>query len=319
VLLEGESGTGKELFARALHVYSPRSDGPFIAINCAAIPETLLETELFGHEKGAFTGAATRKPGRFEMAHRGTLFLDEIGDLPLPLQAKILRALEEKRFERVGGTQSLHVDVRVVAATNRNLKARVADRQFREDLYFRLSVFPVQIPPLRERTDDVLRLAHHFVERICRDVNKKPLMLSESAVEELVNYSWPGNVRELQNCIERAVILTEGDTIQPRHLSLSFRQPGPSQASPAAAPVNGNGHGAAPAPPPAPASPWDQIDLSGTMSEALRRISTEVERRKIEQALKDARGNRMAAADALQVGFKALGTRMRQLGIPEAS
>jgi DNA-binding NtrC family response regulator len=319
VLLEGESGTGKELFARALHVYSPRSDGPFIAINCAAIPETLLETELFGHEKGAFTGAATRKPGRFEMAHRGTLFLDEIGDLPLPLQAKILRALEEKRFERVGGTQSLHVDVRVVAATNRNLKARVADRQFREDLYFRLSVFPVQIPPLRERTDDVLRLAHHFVERICRDVNKKPLMLSESAVEELVNYSWPGNVRELQNCIERAVILTEGDTIQPRHLSLSFRQPGPSQASPAAAPVNGNGNGAAPAPPPAPASPWDQIDLSGTMSEALRRISTEVERRKIEQALKDARGNRMAAADALQVGFKALGTRMRQLGIPEAS
>ena len=151
VLLEGESGTGKELFARALHVFSPRQDGPFIAINCAAIPETLLETELFGHEKGAFTGASARKPGRFEMAHRGTLFLDEIGDLPLTLQAKILRALEEKQFERVGGTQSLHVDVRVVAATNRNLKARVADRQFREDLYFRLSVFPVQIPPLRER------------------------------------------------------------------------------------------------------------------------------------------------------------------------
>jgi DNA-binding NtrC family response regulator len=326
VLLEGESGTGKELFARALHVYSPRQDGPFIAINCAAIPETLLETELFGHEKGAFTGATTRKPGRFEMAHRGTLFLDEIGDLPLPLQAKILRALEEKSFERVGGTQSLHVDVRVVAATNRNLKARVADRQFREDLYFRLSVFPVQIPPLRERTDDVLRLARHFVERICRDVNKKPLMLSDTAVEELCNYSWPGNVRELQNCIERAVILTEGDTIQPRHLSLSFRQPSSSPAAHAAA-ANGNGnghghghghgHGNAPAAPPAPASPWDQIDLSGTMSEVLRRVATEVERRKIEQALKDARGNRMAAADALQVGFKALGTRMRQLGIPE--
>jgi DNA-binding NtrC family response regulator len=318
VLLEGESGTGKELFARALHVLSPRQDGPFIAINCAAIPETLLETELFGHEKGAFTGASNRKPGRFEMAHRGTLFLDEIGDLPLTLQAKILRALEEKRFERVGGTQSLHVDVRVVAATNRNLKARVADRQFREDLYFRLSVFPVQIPPLRERTDDVLRLAHHFVERICRDVNKKTLMLSEAAIEELRGYSWPGNVRELQNCIERAVILTEGDTILPRHLSLSFRQPGPP-LTPAPAPAHGTmlANGLPPASATASSSPWDQIDLSGTMSEALRRISTEVERRKIEQALKDARGNRMAAADALQVGFKALGTRMRQLGIPE--
>ena len=319
VLLEGESGTGKELFARSLHVFSPRQDGPFIAINCAAIPETLLETELFGHEKGAFTGAANRKPGRFEMAHRGTLFLDEIGDLPLTLQAKILRALEEKQFERVGGTQSLHVDVRVVAATNRNLKARVADRQFREDLYFRLSVFPVQIPPLRERPGDILTLARYFVDRICRDVNKKPLMLSDAAIEELRAYAWPGNVRELQNCIERAVILTEGDTIQPRHLSLSFRQPAPAPAPAAttAGPVNGTAPTAVAAPQ-APASPWDQIDLSGTMAEALRRVSTEVERRKIEQALKDARGSRMAAADALQLGFKALGTRMRQLGIPEA-
>jgi len=313
VLLEGESGTGKELFARALHALSPRQDGPFIAINCAAIPETLLETELFGHEKGAFTGAANRKPGRFEMAHRGTLFLDEIGDLPLTLQAKILRALEEKQFERVGGTQSLHVDVRVVAATNRNLKTRVAERQFREDLYFRLSVFPIQIPPLRERSDDIMTLAHHFVDRFCRDVNKKPLLLSDGAVEELRNYSWPGNVRELQNCIERAVILTEGDTIQPRHLSLSFRQPGPPLV-PSTAPVNGSG--SAPAAP-SPSSPWDQIDLSGTMGEALRRISAEVERRKIEQALKDARGNKSIAADALQIGFKAMGTRMRQLGIPE--
>ena len=318
VLLEGESGTGKELFARALHALSTRADGPFVAINCAAIPETLLETELFGHEKGAFTGASNRKPGRFEMAHRGTLFLDEIGDLPLTLQAKILRALEEKRFERVGGTQSLHVDVRVVAATNRNLKARVADRQFREDLYFRLSVFPVQIPPLLERTDDVLRLAHHFVERICRDVNKKTLILSEAAIEELKNYSWPGNVRELQNCIERAVILTEGDTIQPRHLSLSFRQPGPALV-PQGGPSNGTmlANGLPSSSATAASSPWDQIDLSGTMGEALRRISAEVERRKIEQALKDARGNKGAAADALQIGFKALGTRMRQLGIPE--
>ena len=214
MLLEGESGTGKELFARALHVLSPRADGPFVAINCAAIPETLLETELFGYEKGAFTGAAQRKPGRFELAHRGTLFLDEIGDLPLPLQAKILRALEEKEFERVGGTQSLRVDVRVVAATNRNLKQRVRERQFREDLYFRLSVLPIQIPPLRERGDDVLILARHFVEKFCRDLNKKALMLSPAAVADLMSYPWPGNVRELQNCIERAVILAEGDTIQ---------------------------------------------------------------------------------------------------------
>jgi DNA-binding NtrC family response regulator len=312
VLITGESGTGKELIAQTIHQLSPRANFPFIAINCAAIPETLLETELFGYEKGAFTGAGARKPGRFEMAHRGTLFLDEIGDLPLTLKAKILRALEEKRFERVGGTQQLHVDVRVVAATNRNLKARVADRQFREDLYFRLSVFPVQIPPLRERPGDIMRLARHFVDKICRDVNKKPLMLSDAAVEELCSYAWPGNVRELQNCIERAVILTEGDTIQTRHLSLSFRQPGPP-LTPPVAPTNGS----APPAPSQPSSPWDQIDLSGTMTEALRRVSTEVERRKIEQALKDARGSKSAAADILQVGFKALGTRMRQLGIPE--
>ena len=173
VLLEGESGTGKELFARTLHALSPRAEGPFVAINCAAIPENLLETELFGYEKGAFTGAAARKPGKFELGHRGTLFLDEIGDLPLPLQAKILRALEEKRFERVGGTMPLQVDVRVVAATNRNLRAAVAARQYREDLYFRLSVFPITIPPLRERTDDIPRLARYFVDRFCRDLNKK--------------------------------------------------------------------------------------------------------------------------------------------------
>ena len=238
MLLEGESGTGKELFARALHALSPRADGPFVAINCAAIPETLLETELFGHEKGAFTGAAARKPGRFEMAHRGTLFLDEIGDLPLALQAKILRALEEKQFERVGGTQSLHVDVRVVAATNRNLKQRVAERQFREDLYFRLSVFPIQIPPLRERRGDVVDPGAALRRRFCRDLNKKPLTLSPAALDELRAYAWPGNVRELQNCIERAVILCDGDTIHARHLNLSFRQP-------AAAPPGGQPVGAA--------------------------------------------------------------------------
>jgi DNA-binding NtrC family response regulator len=295
VLLEGESGTGKELFARALHALSPRADGPFVAINCAAIPETLLETELFGHEKGAFTGAAARKPGKFELAHRGTLFLDEIGDLPLSLQAKILRALEEKRFERVGGTASLQVDVRVVAATNRNLKAAVAARQYREDLYFRLSVFPITIPPLRERATDIPMLAKYFIERFCRDLNKKPLMLAPSAVQDLMQYAWPGNVRELQNCIERAVILTEGDTIHARHLNLSFRN---------AAPVA-----------PAPDAPWEQIDLSGTLAEASRRVLAEVERRKIEQALKDASGNRPRAADLLQIPFKTLTAKLREYGL----
>jgi DNA-binding NtrC family response regulator len=292
VLLEGESGTGKELFARALHVLSPRSEGPFVAINCAAIPEHLLESELFGYEKGAFTGAAQRKPGRFELAHRGTLFLDEIGDLSLALQAKILRAIEEKSFERVGGTQSLRVDVRVVAATNRNLKQRVSERQFREDLYFRLSVFPIQIPPLRERGDDVLMLARHFVDKFCKDLNKQ-LTLAPAAIEDLKAYSWPGNVRELQNCIERAVILTEGDTIQQRHLNLSFRD---AAATPAA-------------------SPWNEIDLSGTMADALQRVSTEVERRKIELALKQASGNTAQAADALRIGVKALAQKIKQYAI----
>jgi DNA-binding NtrC family response regulator len=295
VLLEGESGTGKELFARALHALSPRNDGPFVAINCAAIPENLLETELFGHEKGAFTGASARKPGRFELAHRGTLFLDEIGELPLALQAKILRAIEEKSFERVGGTQSLTVDVRVVAATNRNLKQRVAERQFREDLYFRLSVFPIQIPPLRERADDVLILARNFVDKFCREVNKPLLTLSDAALEELRTYPWPGNVRELQNCIERAVILCEGDTIHPRHLSLSFRQP--------AAPV--------------PVSPWEQIDLSGSMTEALRRVAAEVERRKIEQALREAGGNKQRAAEQLQLTYKMFVSKQKDYGIPD--
>ena len=172
VLLEGESGTGKELFARSLHALSPRAEAPFVAINCAAIPETLLETELFGHEKGAFTGAVARKPGKFEMAHRGTLFLDEIGDLPLALQAKILRALEERRFERVGGTATVQVDVRLVAATNRGLRAAVAARRFREDLFFRLSVFPITVPPLRDRPGDIPLLARFFVDRFCRDMKK---------------------------------------------------------------------------------------------------------------------------------------------------
>ena len=294
VILRGESGTGKELFARALHALSPRADGPFVAINCAAIPETLLETELFGHEKGAFTGANQRKPGKFELAHRGTLFLDEIGDLPLSLQAKILRALEEKRFERVGGTAPLQVDVRVVAATNRHLKAAVAARQFREDLYFRLSVFPITIPPLRERPDDIPMLAKYFIDKFCRDLNKKPLVFAPSAVEELRVYAWPGNVRELQNCIERACILTEGDTIHARHLSLSFRAAVPAVADDDA---------------------WSKIDLSGTLADATRRVVGEIERRKIHQALDEAGGNRGRAAEVLQVSYKMLLAKLKDYGL----
>jgi DNA-binding NtrC family response regulator len=294
VLLEGESGTGKELFARSLHALSPRADAPFVAINCAAIPENLLETELFGYEKGAFTGAAARKPGKFEMAHRGTLFLDEIGDLPMSLQAKILRALEEKKFERVGGTALLQVDVRLVAATNKGLRAAVAARRFREDLYFRLSVFPITIPPLRERPGDIAMLARFFVDRFCRDLKKRPFVLSPEAVEQLQAYRWPGNVRELQNCIERAVILADGDTILPRHLNLSF-----------AAPLTDEN----------PESPWAHVDMTGTLSEVTRRVTSEVEKAKIVEVLVEANGNRGRAAELLQINFKSLLAKLKEHGI----
>ena len=293
VLLEGESGTGKELFARSLHALSPRADAPFVAINCAAIPETLLETELFGHEKGAFTGAVARKPGKFEMAHRGTLFLDEIGDLPLSLQAKILRALEERRFERVGGTASVQVDVRLVAATNRGLKAAVAARRVREELFFRLSVFPVTIPPLRDRPGDIPLLARFFVERACRELKKKVLTLSPAALEHLQSYRWPGNVRELQNCIERAAILAEGDAILPRHLNLSFAEPVPEP----------------------PTSPWAALDLSGSLSDVTRRAISQIEKLKLEEALKEGGGNKGRASELLQVSYKSLLAKLKEHGL----
>jgi transcriptional regulator with GAF, ATPase, and Fis domain len=292
VLIEGESGTGKELFARSLHALSERSAMPFVAINCAAIPETLLETELFGHEKGAFTGAVGRKPGKFEMAHRGTLFLDEIGDLPLSLQAKILRALEEKRFERVGGTAPVQVDVRLVAATNRGLRALVAARRFREDLFFRLSVFPITVPPLRERKGDIAVLARYFVERFCRDLKKETLGISPEAQEHLERYHWPGNVRELQNCIERAVILSDGDIIQPRQLSLSFVS--------AADDV------------PEPVDPWASLDLSGSLNEVARRGAAEAERRKIQQVLVQADRDKGRASELLGITYKAFISKLKE-------
>jgi DNA-binding NtrC family response regulator len=294
VLIEGESGTGKELFARTLHALSQRADQPFVAINCAAIPETLLESELFGHEKGAFTGAVARKPGKFELAHRGTLFLDEIGDLPLSLQAKILRALEEKRFERLGGTASLQVDVRLVAATNRGLKAQVAQRRFREDLYFRLSVFPITVPPLRERREDISTLARFFVERFCRELKKKTLPLSPAALEALQTYAWPGNVRELQNCIERAVILAEEEQIHPRHLNLSFR---PTSTEP-----------------PQDEDPWAQVDLSGSLADVTRRAVATIEARKLKDALREA-GDKGRASEILGISYKAFLAKLKEHGI----
>src|SRR6266446_2382997 len=214
VLIEGETGTGKEVVANAIHENSNRRGRPFIKLNCAAILLGLLESELFGHEKGAFTGAAMQKLGRFEAANGGTLFLDEIGDIPLELQAKLLRVLQEQEFERLGSTHTRRVDVRVVAATNQNLAARVAEKQFRIDLYYRLNVFPISLPPLRLRPDDITALVAHFVHKFSARMSKRISKISKDALEALKQHPWPGNVRELQNVLERAVILTEGDALQ---------------------------------------------------------------------------------------------------------
>ncbi|HEY7513010.1 MAG TPA: sigma-54 dependent transcriptional regulator [Vicinamibacteria bacterium] len=287
VLILGESGTGKELMSRALHQLSPRAKGPFVAINCAAIPEALLENELFGHEKGAFTGASGRKVGKAELANRGTLFLDEIGDLPLPLQGKILRLVQERQFERVGGVQTLTVDVRVVAATNRDLKAQVAAKEFREDLYFRLSVFPVEIPPLRRRRGDILPLAEAFLQRYSREMGRKGLKLSEASRRALLDHSWPGNVRELQNSLERAAILCDGTAIEPAHLRLAEDGGG--------GPVLG-----------------DVIDLSGPLSEVTKRAAARAEEEAIALALRETEGNRAAAAARLGISLATLNRRLRE-------
>lgn len=214
VLIGGETGTGKELVARALHDLSPRCERTFVKINCAAIPTGLLESEMFGHEKGAFTGAISQKAGRFELGHRGTLFLDEVGDIPLELQPKLLRVLQEQEFERLGGTKTIKVDVRLVAATHRDLAKMVADGRFREDLYYRLNVFPLVLPPLRERLDDIPRLVHHFTHQFARRMGRRIETIPSAIMDALVRYPWPGNVRELQNVIERAVILTPGQSLQ---------------------------------------------------------------------------------------------------------
>jgi DNA-binding NtrC family response regulator len=287
VLLLGESGTGKELMSRALHQLSARAKGPFVAINCAAIPENLLENELFGHEKGAFTGATGRKTGRAELAHKGTLFLDEIGDLPLPLQGKILRLVQERQFERVGGLQTITVDVRVVAATNRDLRSLVDQKLFREDLFFRLSVLPIEIPPLRRRRKDVPLLAEAFLQRFAREMGRRDLRLSDEARRVLLEHSWPGNVRELQNCLERAAILADGPVIEPAHLRLDpALHDGPALA--------------------------DVIDLVGPLDEVLKRSSARVEQEAIALALRESDGDRAAAAARLGISVSTLNRRLRQ-------
>ena len=215
VLITGESGTGKELVARAIHVNSPREKGPFISVNCAALPETLLESELFGHERGAFTGATALRKGRFELADSGTLFLDEIGDIPLLLQSKLLRVLQERSFERVGGDRSINVDVRIITATNRDLKNEVDEGRFREDLYYRLNVLHIHMPPLRERADDIPMLTEHFINKFAKMLSKPDLRISGEALRYLVGLPWAGNVRELENTIERAAILCSNDVIKP--------------------------------------------------------------------------------------------------------
>jgi formate hydrogenlyase transcriptional activator len=213
VLINGETGTGKELIAEAIHKCSDRSNGPFVKVNCAAIPAGLLESELFGHERGAFTGAVTRGIGRFERAHRGTLFLDEIGDLPLELQPKILRVLQERQFERLGGAATIHSDVRVICATHRNLVEMVDEREFRADLFYRLSVFPIELPPLRNRPEDVRLLVHHFAMNYAARMRKPIVAIADEFMAALARHSWPGNVRELQNFIERSVILSKGSVL----------------------------------------------------------------------------------------------------------
>jgi DNA-binding NtrC family response regulator len=297
VLLLGESGTGKELFARAVHHLSPRRDRAFVALNCAAIPETLVENELFGHERGAFTGAAARKVGKMDLAHHGTLFLDEIGDLPLAIQAKLLRVLEERRFERVGGTQSIDVDVRIVVATNRNLQKLVEEKLFREDLYFRVSAVPMTIPPLRDRGEDVLLLANHFLDKFSREFGKPGLELSEGARDRLLHYRWPGNVRELQNTLERAAILADGLSIHAEGLQLPA-------AKPDAALLPG---GLLP-----PDFLWD-----GSLEEVTTRAISHVERALLEATLRDCKWNKTRAAEVLDVSPKTLLAKLRSAGLEE--
>jgi DNA-binding NtrC family response regulator len=285
VLLLGESGTGKELFARAVHHLSDRRNKPFVAVNCAAIPETLIENELFGHERGAFTGAGDRRLGKFELASGGTVFLDEIGELPLAVQGKLLRAIEEKMIDRIGGRAPVPVDVRVVAATNRDLKSAVENGEFRRDLFFRLAVFPLEIPPLRDRGGDIVMLANHFAAQLGKELRGREATLSDDALVALRSHRWSGNVRELENIIERACILSDTMVLEVRDLGLATE---------------------------ATESEFlKSFDLTGTLSEAAQRAVRIVERQKIKEALETNQGNKIKTAEDLAVSYKTLLTKIK--------
>ncbi len=288
VLLLGESGTGKELFARAIHNLSPRKNRPFVAINCAAIPSELLENELFGSERGAFTGAVARKMGKFEIAEGGTVFLDEIGDMSPALQSKLLRVLQEKTFERLGGTKLISVDVRVIAASNVDLKDAIDKKTFREDLYYRLSVFPIKIPPLRERREDIPNLANHFIRKFCLEMKKPVKSLSQDALAILDRYHWPGNVRELENTIERAIILCEGKKITPEHLAIRI---------PTAAEI--------------------RLREGAGLKEVSQFAQMEAERGMIVRVLTQTRGNKRKAAEILKIDYTTLFEKIKKYNLQD--
>jgi DNA-binding NtrC family response regulator len=296
VLVRGETGTGKELVARALHETSPRKDEAFVTVHCAALPETLLESELFGHERGAFTGAAQRKPGRIELAHKGTLFLDEIGEIPRSVQVKLLRVIQERELERVGGTQTIRVDVRIVAATHRDLEAMVEAGEFREDLFYRLAVVPITIPPLRERTDDAARLARHFVSDLAKSSTHATLRIDDDAVALLAEQPWPGNVRQLQNFVERLVVLADEDVIRRADVERELtRIPGVAARADGAAAAGAS------------------MDETGGLSLDTRRKETEKEA--LVKALAHAGNNRTRAARLLEVSRRTLYNKLKEHGL----
>jgi DNA-binding NtrC family response regulator len=290
VLLLGESGTGKELFARAVHHLSPRRDKAFVAINCAAIPETLIENELFGHERGAFTGANDRRQGKFELASGGTVFLDEIGELPLGVQGKLLRAIEEKVVDRIGGRAPVPVDVRVVAATNKDLKTAVDKGEFRGDLFFRLAVFPLEIPPLRDRQDDIILLARHFAAEIGRELRGREAELDPEAIAAIRKHHWPGNVRELENAIERACILSDSLILQPGDLGFGVNNDRTDET-------------------------LHDLDLSGTLSDVAHRALELVERKKIAASLEANAENKSRTAEDLGISYKTLLNKIKDYGL----
>jgi len=299
VLLGGESGVGKDLIARALHQHSRRASGPFVKINCTAIPENLLESELFGYEKGAFTGAVTSKPGKFELADKGTVFLDEIGDVPGAIQVKLLRVLQEREFERLGGTKTLKVDVRLVAATNRDLRAALEQGTFREDLYYRLNVVPISIAPLRERKEDIPYLVDHFIARFAREAGKPIEGITPAAMKLLADFHWPGNVRELENIIERAVALFAGTVIDVRDIQLDV-----SAWRPWSLAAGANSTGPNTASPAAPVLP-DGMTLERYEDEIIR------------EAVRRAGGNKSQAARMLGLSRNALRYRLSKMGVPD--